>query len=110
MALTRTTMDEESVEVALTPAEAYRRVLATIEAWGKVRSSQEQFGRITGKMRGTKIVLGPAATEVTVKVSGVDDRRTRVEIYATAQEGLVSQGYGAKAITRILDALAAPEA
>tara|TARA_B100000809_G_scaffold190455_1_gene189057 strand:- start:142 stop:453 length:312 start_codon:yes stop_codon:yes gene_type:complete len=103
MALTRTTQQEEEFAMPLPHGEAFASVLTAYNKIGKVQSSQEKFGRIVGKIGSG--VWNMNSADVTVHVSPDGDSQSKVKFIATAQEGLISQNTGAKAISRLLDAI-----
>jgi hypothetical protein len=105
MALTRTTQQSEQLTLNMPQQEAFAALVTAIGSVGKVKSQQQAFGRIVGKVRSGHANMNKA--DLTVQVEPLDEVQTKVSFHATAQEGLVSQNTAAKAITRVLDGLPA---
>lgn len=103
MALTRTTEQSETLTVEMSAAQAFAAATNALAEVGKVKSSQEKFGRIVGSVRSGSMNMNRA--ELTIHVEPVDADHAKLTFHAIAQEGLIPQNTASKAITRILDAL-----
>ena len=103
MALTRTTAQGEELIVQQPLEEAFESVLAAYRQVGKVKSAQQSFGRIVGKVGSGTLNMNRAM--VTVIVERIDESSSKLLFKASAQEGLMQQNTAAGAITRILDAM-----
>jgi hypothetical protein len=103
MALTRTTEQSETLVVEMSAADAFDAATGALAKVGKVKASQEKFGRIVGRVRSGSMNMNSA--ELTVHVESVGPTQARLTFHAIAQEGLIPQNTAAKAITRVLDGM-----
>lgn len=103
MALTRTTQQQDEVTVQLPFGEAFRSVVEALKKVGSVQTTQEKFGRVVGRVGSGFLNMNKA--DVTIQVEAIDQGKSKIILKATSQEGLISQNSGAKAITRLLEAM-----
>ena len=103
MALTRTTQQQEDINLEMPYEKAFKTVKDGFSKIGKIQSVQEKFGRITGSIGSGFLNMNKA--DVTVQVKAIDDNNSKIIISVSTQEGLVSQDTAGKAISRLLEAI-----
>jgi hypothetical protein len=104
VALTRT---EESVEALTIYADAdavYPEVVRALGAVRRVKTSDPKFRRVVGRIRSGTGNMNSATVTCSVEILGA--QQSRLNIGATAQEGLIKQHTAPRAISRLLDHLA----
>lgn len=102
MALTRTTWEHQEIPVQMSAEDAYRRARTAFARVGKIKGQQDAFLRLTGRVMSGTMNMNRA--DVTILVASTGEATAKLIFDVTTQEGLMSQGTAAKAISRILDA------
>ena len=87
--LTRTESSQENLVVYSAPDATYRAVRSAFEVVGKVKTANDRFRRVVGRIFSGTGRMNPAT--VTASVQPLGDAECRVEIHANAQEGLIKQ-------------------
>src|SRR2546427_431938 len=90
----RTTQQTEEIAPDLGYEEALQKAISAFQRVGKVKSIQEQFGRIVGSV-GSR-VLNMNTADVTVRVEKTGGARSKIVLTATAQEGVILQNTAAR--------------
>jgi hypothetical protein len=103
VALTRTESSSETLVVYSAPEETWQAVRSAFEAVGKIKTVDESFRRVVGRIFSGGGRMNPAT--VTATVQPEPDERCRIDIQATAQEALIKQHTAPRAISRLLEEL-----
>jgi hypothetical protein len=103
MAFHRSTDIREEFDLEMSAAAAFGLVVSAYRAVGQVKSVQEVFMRVDGKIGGG--IGGMNLASVTVQVKKVGDSASKLVIDAAAKEGLINQGTASSAVSRLLEAM-----
>ncbi len=90
MAFHRSTDIREEFDLELSPTELFALVLRAYRSIGHVKSVQETFMRVDGKIGGG--VGGLHLASFTVQVKRVGESASKLVVDSAAKEGLVNQG------------------
>jgi hypothetical protein len=103
MSLIRGTEIHEEFELNMTQADAFEKVVAAYGVIGKIKSQQNAFFRIEGKIGSGFGNMNLAS--VTVQVKRISDTSCTLVLDAIAKEGVINQNTAPKAVSRLLEAI-----
>ncbi len=87
----------------MTQADAFEKVVAAYGVIGKIKSQQNAFFRIEGKIGSGFGNMNLAS--VTVQVKRISDTSCTLVLDAIAKEGVINQNTAPKAVSRLLEAI-----
>lgn len=101
----RTTETRDQVTMPIPASRPFQFALSALNTVGSVQSGSEETGILTGLIGSGALGMNPA--ELIVQVSARTDSESYISLLARAEEGLINQHTGPKAIAKFLQTLQA---